>query len=69
MAGSDRPEEGREDRPAFVSSTAPPARGCFAASAGPTAVPPEQQRIENVGFIIDVKKKKWNLYFTVATQI
>ena len=47
MAGSDRPEEGREDRPAFVSSTAPPARGCSAASAGPAAVQPEYQKYFN----------------------
>ena len=33
-------EEGRGGRPASVSSAAPPARDCFAASAGPTAVQP-----------------------------
>ena len=55
-AGSGRQVEGMEVHPASVSSTAPPARGCSAASAGPTAVPPVQKRIEKVGFKIDVKK-------------
>ena len=39
-ADSDRQVEGREAPPASVSSTAPPARGYSAASAGPTAVQP-----------------------------
>ena len=43
-ADSDRQVEGREARPASVSSTAPPARGYSAASAGPTVAQPEVQK-------------------------
>ena len=39
-AGFDHQVEGMEVHPASVASTAPPARGCSAASAGPAAVQP-----------------------------
>ena len=45
--GSGRQVEGMEVRPASVSSTAPPARGCSAASAGPAAVQPEYKKYFN----------------------
>ena len=40
-------EEERGGRPASVSSAAPPARDCSAASAGPTAVQPgDNQKLQ-----------------------
>ena len=41
--GSDHQGEGMGVRPASVASTAPPARGCSAASAGPAVVQPGDQ--------------------------
>ena len=41
--GSDHQVEGMGVRPASVASTAPPARGCSAASAGPAVVQPGDQ--------------------------
>ena len=54
--GSDHQEEGREAPPASVSSAAPPARGCSAASAGPAAVQPGTGKSSSFNQLVGCEK-------------